>query len=127
MWVRGRGTRALIGMVAVLAVLGAACGKSSSSSSGSGSSNGGTVSLKQGAGGLVFSPTSLTVKKGASVDVSNVGSSAHTFTINGKGIDVVNDPGQSQKVTITLAPGTYPFVCRFHEAQGMKGTLTVTA
>lgn len=126
MRVRGRGRRALIGLVAVLAVLGAACSKSSSSGSGS-SSGGGGVTLKQGAGGLVFSPTSLTVEKGASLEVSNVGSSAHTFTINGKGIDVVNDPGQSQKVTITLAPGTYPFVCRFHEAQGMKGTLTVTA
>lgn len=122
---RGRGTRALIGVVAVLAVLGAACSKSSSS--GSGSSSTGGAKLEQGAGGLVFSPTSLTVKKGTSIDVSNVGSSSHTFTINGKGIDLVNDPGQSQKVTITLAPGTYPFVCRFHEAQGMKGTLTVTA
>jgi plastocyanin len=24
-----------------------------------------------------------------------------------------------------LPPGTYPFVCRFHESMGMKGTLVV--
>jgi len=28
-------------------------------------------------------------------------------------------------VTIDLAPGTYPFICRFHESQGMTGTLVV--
>jgi plastocyanin len=29
-------------------------------------------------------------------------------------------------VTLNLPPGTYPFFCSFHVAQGMKGTLTVT-
>ena len=45
--------------------------------------------------------------------------------VEGKGIDVVNDPGQTQTVTITLPPGMYPFICRFHSSLGMKGTLTV--
>ena len=31
----------------------------------------------------------------------------------------------AQDVTIDLAPGTYPFICRFHEGQGMTGTLVV--
>ena len=39
---------------------------------------------------------------------------------------MVNSPGQSQNVTINLAPGTYQFICRFHVGLGMKGTLTVT-
>jgi plastocyanin len=69
----------------------------------------------------------LSVKSGATLTVDNVDSAAaHTFTITGHGVDVVNNPGQTQQVTITLAPGTYPFVCTFHVALGMKGTLTVT-
>lgn len=40
---------------------------------------------------------------------------------------MVNSGGQSQEVTINLAPGTYRFVCRFHESLGMEGTLIVKA
>jgi plastocyanin len=84
------------------------------------------VTVQQGAGGFVFAPSTLTVKMGDSLAVTNVGTASHTFTITGKGIDVVNSPGQSQNVTINLAPGTYQFICRFHVNLGMKGTLTVT-
>jgi plastocyanin len=134
----GRGTKTLIGAAAVVMMLGAACSKSSSSTtnptlapstslptSASPSSAAG-VTLQQGAGGFVFAPTTLTVKKGESINVKNVGTVAHTFTITGKGIDVVNNPGQSQQVTINLPAGTYQFICRFHVSLGMKGTLTVT-
>jgi plastocyanin len=87
----------------------------------------GTV-VQQGAGSaLVFSPTSLSVRQGVTITVSNVGTVQHTFTITGKGIDVVNNPGQTQSVAINLAPGTYQYICRFHVGFGMKGTLTVTA
>ena len=44
----------------------------------------------------------------------------------GKGIDLVNAAGQSQTVAISLAPGTYTFICRFHVGSGMQGTLTVS-
>jgi plastocyanin len=134
-----KGAKSLVGLAAALALLGAACSKSSSPStnptqppatsppatSASPSAAGATV--QQGAGGLVFSPTTLTVKKGESITVTNVGSASHTFTITGRGVDVVNSPGQSQGVTINLAPGTYEFICRFHVSLGMKGTLTVTS
>jgi len=83
--------------------------------------------IQQGAGGFRFSPSTLTVKTGTTVTVTNAGTASHTFTITGKGIDVVNSSGQSQQVTIGLAPGTYQFICRFHVQFGMKGTLTVTA
>jgi plastocyanin len=83
--------------------------------------------IQQGAGGaLVFAPTSLTVTQGEKLTVVNVGSAAHTFTITGHGIDVVNNPGQQAQVAIELAPGTYQFICRFHVGSGMKGTLVVT-
>ncbi len=49
-----------------------------------------------------------------------------SFTVEGTDIDVVNDAQSSQEVTIDLEPGTYTFFCRFHRAQGMEGTLTVT-
>ena len=111
----------LITLVLVLGMIGVACTKSSSASSA-----GGGTTLEQGAGGaLVFAPTELTVAKGTTITVSNVGSATHTFTVTGQSIDVENQPGQSQQVTIDLPPGTYPFICRFHVSQGMKGTLVV--
>jgi plastocyanin len=87
----------------------------------------GTV-VQQGVGGqLVFSPARLSVKQGATLTISNVSTDKeHTFTITGKGIDITNTPGQSQSVAINLAPGTYTFICRFHQSFGMMGTLTVT-
>jgi plastocyanin len=92
---------------------------------GSSTSSNASGTIEQGAGGFVFSPNKLTVKKGQSITVTNVGTASHTFTISSKGIDVTNDPGKSQKVRIKLAPGTYVFICRFHVSLGMKGTLTV--
>jgi plastocyanin len=122
--------RALIALVATLAILwGTACGGSSSPSNSPASAPGGEsgATVKQGVGGFVFTPAKLSVKKGTTITVTNAGDTAHTFTIDGKGIDLVNDPGKSGTVTIDLDPGTYPFICRFHVSFGMKGTLTVTA
>ncbi len=150
-----RVVRTAIGVVVMLAVLGSACAKKSATpgagattpaATGSGGSTGygdygrgggsgspssppapGTV--QQGAGGqLVFSPVSLSVKQGVTIMISNVSTdTAHTFTITGKGIDIVNAPGHTQSVAINLTPGTYRFICRFHQMFGMMGTLTVTA
>jgi plastocyanin len=93
---------------------------------GSTSAGGGGNTLEQGAGGaLVFAPTEITVTKGTTITVTNVGSTAHTFTVTGQSIDIENQTGQSQQVAINLAPGTYPFICRFHVSEGMKGTLIV--
>ncbi len=136
-----RGARVFIGLAAALGMLGAACSKSSSPSTtpttatqppaattppASASPSVAGTTVQQGAGGFVFSPATFSVKKGESITVSNVGVVPHTFTVTGKGIDVVNNPGQSQNVSINLTPGTYPFICRFHVNLGMKGTLTVT-
>jgi plastocyanin len=72
-----------------------------------------------------FEPSSLSVSSGAEVELTNDGQSPHTFTVEGDTIDEEVDPGASSSVTIDLDPGTYDFICRFHEAQGMTGTLTV--
>ncbi len=118
----------VVGLIAVLDLTAVACGKSTTPAGGSTSPApaGGGVTLEQGPGNaFVFSPTQLTMKQGDTLTVKNVGSVPHTFTITDKGIDVVNDPGQSQQVTIDLPPGTYEFICRFHVSSGMKGTLVV--
>jgi plastocyanin len=81
----------------------------------------------QGTGGLVFSPAKVSIRRNTKLIVSNVAYIQHTFTIPGKGIDALNDPGEFQTVTINLPPGTYTFVCTIHRSQGMKGVLTVTA
>jgi plastocyanin len=74
-----------------------------------------------------FTPSTFTVKSGATIAVKDANpTTPHTFTIQGKGIDVTNNPGESHDVKIDLPPGTYSFVCRFHAAMGMKGKLTVT-
>jgi plastocyanin len=94
---------------------------------GSVSGSAASATVKQGSGGqLAFSPTTLTVKKGDVIEVDDVASIPHTFTVEGQDVDVVNSGGQSQTVTIDLKPGTYSFICRFHVGSGMRGTLTVT-
>jgi len=129
--------------VAVAILLGTAlagCSSSSNSSTPSATSNppastpasapaaSGKDTLQQGVDDqLVFTPTKISVKHGATLTVTNASASTpHTFTVTGMGIDVTNDGGQSQQVNIDLPPGTYPFVCTFHVSEGMKGTLTVT-
>jgi plastocyanin len=73
-----------------------------------------------------FTPAKITVHEGDTITVSNTNpSTPHTFTVTGAGINVSNDAMSTQDVTIDLAPGTYPFICRFHEGQGMTGTLVV--
>jgi len=103
-------------------------GSGTSSSGTSNSGGGGTSALTlQQTNSLRFVPAKFSVKGGASITVQNVTTSIpHTFTVDGTSIDITNNPGQSQKVKIDLKPGTYPFHCKFHVAQGMKGTLTVT-
>jgi plastocyanin len=149
------GTRAAMGAVLLVALIGVACAsKTPTTGAGSttpatggggygdgygggygGGEKGGSPSagasasatVTQGAGGqLVFSPANLTVKQGDAIEIDDVASIPHTFTIDGQSVDVVNQGGQKQTVAVELAPGTYTFVCRFHVSSGMQGTLTVT-
>lgn len=128
-----RSTTAMrVGLTIVLSLVAVACGNSSTSPSKSPATEtasapvAGGPTVEQGPGNaLVFSPTKLTVTQGQTITVKDVGDRAHTFTISGQGVDLVNESSQSQPVTINLASGTYNFICRFHVASGMKGTLVV--
>ena len=74
----------------------------------------------------VFVPATLTVASGAELELDNEGEAPHTFTVDGQSIDVEVAAGENGTATIDLESGTYDFICRFHEAAGMTGTLTVT-
>jgi plastocyanin len=73
-----------------------------------------------------FDPAHVSVGFCAIIAITNSSpGTRHTFTVPDRGIDVAIDPGQSRQLQLLLPPGTYTFVCRFHERVGMKGTLTV--
>lgn len=94
---------------------------------GSGGGGGGnSATIDAGANGFVFTPSTVSIAQGGKLTVNNAGTVPHTFTIQSNDINEVMQPGQSAKITISLAPGTYPFVCTFHQSNGMTGTLTVT-
>jgi plastocyanin len=86
----------------------------------------GAITVQEGPdNGFIFSPSTVTVDQGQTITLANVSDTAHTFTVTGQGIDIETMQGKATTVTIDLPPGTYPFVCRFHESMGMKGTLVV--
>jgi plastocyanin len=76
--------------------------------------------------GNEFSPTSLTIKAGTAVKViDDDGNAPHNFVVDGVGRSETMNQGDQFSLTFPTA-GTFEFVCTFHEAQGMKGTITVT-
>lgn len=118
--------RWLIAMLAVVALLGAACGGGDASPTETTSEptdGGGAASLELA--DFEFSPADLTVSSGDTITLENTGETPHTFTIADEGVDEQVEAGESVEVTIDLDPGTYDFVCTLHESQGMVGTLTV--
>ena len=94
---------------------------------GGGGGGGGASTMTVTQANYTFSPSTFTVASGDTITVKNgTPSTPHTFTIDGQDVDVTVSPATSQDVTIDLPAGTYPFFCRFHQAEGMTGTLTVT-
>ena len=113
------------GITRMVAVVGTAFVLGACGGGDTGGDNGGAAA---GASSLTmidneFQPADLTVASGTELELSNEGEAPHTFTVDG--IDEQVDPGQSSSATVDLEPGEYDFVCTFHEAQGMTGTLTV--
>ncbi|HVM01611.1 MAG TPA: cupredoxin domain-containing protein [Acidimicrobiales bacterium] len=76
-----------------------------------------------------FEPTFVHADPGQSVTVRlhNEGDARHTFTIPGTDVDAVVAAGEDDEVQVTLpSEGPVVFVCRFHEAQGMRGAFYFT-
>ena len=76
---------------------------------------------------LKFQPADLSVKVGDVVQWSNDGTSVHNVTFDNKGVPTSDTMNGGDKFELKFTkPGTYSYVCTFHVAAGMKGTITVT-
>ncbi len=74
---------------------------------------------------FTFTPKTLTVQKGQTVNIMNNDTVAHTMTSRDKksfDTGTIN-PGQSASFTAPDKAGTYAFQCNFHKS--MTGTLIV--
>jgi plastocyanin len=77
---------------------------------------------------MEFAPKEVEAKAGTvSIEMKNTGAAPHTFTSTELHVDQNADAGKT--VTFTLdgvKPGTYKFICKYHESIGMVGELKVT-
>jgi plastocyanin len=76
----------------------------------------------------LFSPATVTIKAGQSVEWKNEGNVAHTVTETSSPHTFASndiEPGQSYTQTFNKA-GTYTYVCSIHPDR-MQGSITVTA
>jgi len=75
-----------------------------------------------------FSPKTISIDPGGSINFTNTGHATHTATADNGSFDSGDiKPGASETITIK-APGTYPFYCKYHGGPGgvgMSGTITV--
>ena len=133
---RTRWTGRVLSLVAVLALVGVACGGDDEPE------DGGTTTqptdeettepTDDGGGGTTvtannfsFTPSEVTVASGDTITARNGNPvTPHTFTVEETDIDVSLAAGTSEDVPIDLDPGEYGFVCTIHGQ--MTGTLTVT-
>ncbi|MCA1823958.1 MAG: cupredoxin domain-containing protein [Mycobacteriales bacterium] len=79
---------------------------------------------------FAFAPVTFTAVKGQAVNISlsNEGDSVHNFSNADFKVD--QDVSAGQTATVTFTPtktGTFTFVCKYHAAQGMKGTFDVAS
>lgn len=75
-----------------------------------------------------FAPAAFSVPAGdVEIVMENTGASPHTFTQADLKVDVNADAGKKATIKLKdLKPGTYHFVCKYHESLKMVGDLTVT-
>jgi plastocyanin len=114
----------LIASGAVLLVALTACGSGSGSTKDSRGSGAVTIEANDNN----FAPTQLQAQVGQKlvIQLKNDGNTLHNFSIGALGVSQDIDIKKTATVTITpTAPGTIPFVCKYHEALGMKGELVV--
>lgn len=88
---------------------------------------GGEGAVQVSLNNYLFDPNPVELARGDVVAVRNGNTrTPHTFTVVGEDVDLELAPLESETVEITLAPGTYDLVCRFHESLDMTGTLVVS-
>jgi plastocyanin len=76
-----------------------------------------------------FDPATIKAPGDSSTGIMlrNVGSTAHTFTIDALKMDRTVESGEKELITLKLGTETrYEYYCRFHgESQGMKGSFSL--
>ena len=94
-------------------------------SSATSSSNAVTITMVD----FSFQPTTVTASTSQAITLVNNGSALHNFTIQGTSVTVDVQPGQSTTLAApgpSFTPKTYTFFCKYHQSQGMTGTLNAT-
>lgn len=56
--------------------------------------------------------------------VKNTGQALHNISVTAQNIDSDVQAGQSVTVTVKVAGGKVPFVCKYHTGAGMQGAFT---
>src|SRR2546422_3254259 len=68
---------------------------------------------------LAYHPNCVIVKSAQSIHIENKDNVTHNFTIPGTQVNVDIQPGTTfNGESAGLAPGTYPFFCKFHKSLG---------
>jgi cytochrome c oxidase subunit 2 len=76
---------------------------------------------------LVFQPSSATAKVGDVIEWTNTGNAVHNVVFDNQGVPSSDTMNQGDTFEIKFTkPGTYTYVCKFHESVNMRGTITVT-
>jgi cytochrome c oxidase subunit 2 len=76
---------------------------------------------------LKFEPSSATAKVGDVVEWTNTGTSVHNVIFDNQAVPGSDSMNQGDTFEIKFTkPGTYTYVCKFHEASNMRGSITVT-
>ena len=76
---------------------------------------------------LVFQPSSATAKVGDVIEWTNTGNAVHNVVFDNQGVPSSDTMNQGDTFEIKFTkPGTYSYVCKFHESVNMRGTITVT-
>jgi plastocyanin len=92
------------------------------------------VSASQGAPAPItmkdtfFDPFCLAVSTTQQLTLTNAGDLLHNLSIGETQLDVDVEPGEeitTDDLGTEARPGTFRFVCKYHEARGMVGTITI--
>ena len=79
-------------------------------------------------GKYLFTPNTLSFKKGESVDFTlTAESEVHNFNVEQLKLDTDINAGETLSFNYVFDKvGTYKYICIFHEANGMVGTISVS-
>ena len=75
---------------------------------------------------LRFTPSTVKAHSGAlRIIVVNTGTTPHDLKLTGQSTGLIRG-GEQGMITVTLAPGRYPFECTLHTRVHMTGTIVVS-